>query len=97
MTLTINQSPLYKSFKFSSFILGASITTVITFSFMQYLIKSDYKTSLDVPDIIEIDVMQEPPVKPITEIKRVPPQPQIKPQPPKNMPPQVESVDLETN
>jgi len=93
MTLAVNQSPLYKSFKFSSFIVGASITTVITFAFMHYLIKSDYKTLIDVPEIIEIDVMQDPPIKAVKLIDRVPPPPQIKPQPPKHMPPQVESVD----
>lgn len=93
MTLAINQSPLYKSFKFSSFIIGASITTIITFAFMHYLIKSDYKTPIDVPEIIEIDVMQDPPIKAVKLIDRVPPPPQIKPQPPKHMPPQVEIVD----
>jgi len=93
MTLAINQSPLYKSFKFSSFIIGASITTIITFAFMHYLIKSDYKTVVDAPQIIEIDVMQEPPIKAVKLIDRVPPPPQVKPQPPKNMPPQVEIVD----
>lgn len=93
MTIAITQSPLYKSFKFSSFILGAGITTIITFAFMHYLIKSDYKIAVDAPEIIEIDVMQAPPIKAVKLITRVPQPPQIKPQPPKHMPPQVETVD----
>ncbi|MBU2969640.1 energy transducer TonB [Pseudoalteromonas sp. C2R02] len=93
MTIAITQSPLYKSFKFSSFILGASITTIITFAFMHYLIKSDYKIAVDAPEIIEIDVMQAPLIKAVKLITRVPPPPQVKPQPPKHMPPQVETVD----
>ncbi|SFB83705.1 energy transducer TonB [Pseudoalteromonas denitrificans] len=92
MTFAINQSPLYKSAKFSSFILGATLTTLVTFAFMHYLIKNNYTTSSTPPPPIVIDVISEPEIKKVTLRDRMPPPPQIKPQPPRNIRPQVESI-----